>query len=92
MNEDTGIHAFYFNFLAHYSECTHIFDPVGSFYWPGNKTALNLNLAHASAGTVVQLSAHHEIRKNFPLTSIMGHSGLASSAEIPITAGVVHAH
>ncbi|WP_272159118.1 phospholipase effector Tle1 domain-containing protein, partial [Vibrio algivorus] len=49
-----------------------LFDTVGSFYLPGNqdngqfKLALNPDCAQ----TVVQLTAYHEYRHNFPLTSL----------------------
>lgn len=54
-----------------------IFDTVGSFYLPGNDQNLdfNLNLAAASANRVVHLTAYHEIRKHFPLSSIMDGNG-----------------
>lgn len=69
-----------------------LFDTVGSFYWPGNDTELdfNLNLAPASAKTVVHLSAYHEIRKNFPLTSIMGANGVGPSHFKEIAVPGVH--
>lgn len=54
-----------------------IFDTVGSFYLPGNNKNLdfNLNLAAASTKRVVHLTAHHEIRKHFPLSSVMDARG-----------------
>ncbi|MEP4392053.1 type VI secretion system PAAR protein [Marinobacter sp.] len=54
-----------------------LFDTVGSFYMPGNDVNLdfNLNLSSGSANRVVQLTAYHEIRKNFPLSSIMDANG-----------------
>src|SRR5690554_525401 len=54
-----------------------LFDTVGSFYLPGDNANLdfNLNLSPSSAERVVHLTAHHEIRKNFPLSSIMDASG-----------------
>lgn len=54
-----------------------LFDTVGSFYLPGNddEGEFNLNLAADSAKRVVHLTAYHEIRKNFPLTSIRDSSG-----------------
>nr|WP_240935952.1 DUF2235 domain-containing protein [Halomonas bachuensis] len=54
-----------------------LFDTVGSFYWPGNAENLDfdLYLASGSAARVVQLTAHHEIRRNFPLSSIVDAQG-----------------
>ncbi|KPQ28052.1 MAG: hypothetical protein HLUCCX14_12055, partial [Marinobacter excellens HL-55] len=54
-----------------------LFDTVGSFYLPGDNANLdfNLNLSPSSAERVVHLTAHHEIRKNFPLSSIMDANG-----------------
>ena len=54
-----------------------LFDTVGSFYLPGDNANLdfNLNLSPSSAERVVHLTAHHEIRKNFPLSSIMNDNG-----------------
>ena len=53
-----------------------LFDTVGSFYIPGNDRDLdfNLHLADYSADNVVQLTAYHECRKNFPVTRI-GQAG-----------------
>ena len=58
-----------------------LFDTVGSFYLPGDNANLdfNLNLSPSSAERVVHLTAHHEIRKNFPLSSIMGANGSGPS-------------
>jgi len=55
-----------------------LFDTVGSFYIPGNENNLdfNLDLSPDSADRVVHLTAHHEIRRNFPLSSIRGATGL----------------
>lgn len=49
-----------------------LFDTVGSFYLPGNQDEgqFNLTLTPDSAQTVLQLTAHHEYRHNFPLTSL----------------------
>nr|WP_276316594.1 DUF2235 domain-containing protein [Halomonas flagellata] len=54
-----------------------MFDTVGSFYLPGNARNLdfNLHLAPGSAMRVVQLTAHHEIRRNFPLSSLADPQG-----------------
>ena len=54
-----------------------LFDTVGSFYLPGDNANLdfNLNLSPSSAERVVHLTAHHEIRKNFPLSSILDADG-----------------
>ncbi|WP_232090246.1 T6SS phospholipase effector Tle1-like catalytic domain-containing protein [Billgrantia diversa] len=54
-----------------------LFDTVGSFYWPGNAENLDfdLYLASGSAARVVQLTSHHEIRRNFPLSSIADAQG-----------------
>lgn len=54
-----------------------LFDTVGSFYIPGRDANLdfNLNLSPGSAKRVVHLTAYHEIRKNFPLSSIMDANG-----------------
>ncbi|PXX97715.1 hypothetical protein CR157_13095 [Halomonas sp. LBP4] len=54
-----------------------LFDTVGSFYLPGNARNLdfNLHLAPGSATRVVQLTAHHEIRRNFPLSSLADPQG-----------------
>jgi uncharacterized Zn-binding protein involved in type VI secretion len=69
-----------------------LFDTVGSFYWPGNDVELdfNLDLSPASAKTVVHLSAYHEIRKNFPLTSILGANGAGPSHFTEIAVPGVH--
>ncbi|MEX2474505.1 type VI secretion system PAAR protein [Marinobacter sp.] len=58
-----------------------LFDTVGSFYLPGNDRNLdfNLHLGAESADHVVHLTAYHEIRKNFPLSSIRGASGLPAN-------------
>lgn len=64
-----------------------LFDTVGSFYAPGNDDDgdFNLNLSPESAQKVVQLTAYHEIRQNFPLTSIHGaNSQSAHFLEIPM--------
>jgi T6SS, Phospholipase effector Tle1-like, catalytic domain len=55
-----------------------LFDTVGSFYVPGNSENFdfNLHLHSQSANHVVHLTAFHEIRKNFPLTSIRSAQGL----------------
>ncbi|NAW65315.1 phospholipase effector Tle1 domain-containing protein [Photobacterium halotolerans] len=49
-----------------------LFDTVGSFYWPGNDDdgEFQLRLAPDCAQRVVQLCAHHEVRVNFPLTTL----------------------
>ncbi|MBW6392024.1 DUF2235 domain-containing protein [Halomonas sp. Y3S6] len=54
-----------------------LFDTVGSFYWPGNAENLDFDLyiASGSAARVVQLTAYHEIRRNFPLSSIADAQG-----------------
>ncbi|MFY0992619.1 phospholipase effector Tle1 domain-containing protein [Halomonas sp. C05BenzN] len=54
-----------------------LFDTVGSFYLPGDARNLdfNLHLAPGSAMRVVQLTAHHEIRRNFPLSSLADPRG-----------------
>ncbi|EWH01376.1 T6SS phospholipase effector Tle1-like catalytic domain-containing protein [Halomonas sp. BC04] len=54
-----------------------LFDTVGSFYWPGTARNLDFDLymAPGSAQRVVQLTAHHEIRRNFPLSSIADAQG-----------------
>ncbi|MDA9557294.1 DUF4150 domain-containing protein, partial [Vibrio sp.] len=54
-----------------------LLDTVGSFYWPGNDDDGNfeLPLKPGCAQRVVQLTAAHEYRKKFPLTSI-SHNGL----------------
>ena len=54
-----------------------LFDTVGSFYWPGTARNLDFDLyiASGSAARVVQLTAHHEIRRNFPLSSIADAQG-----------------
>ncbi|PMR69048.1 hypothetical protein C1H66_12620, partial [Halomonas heilongjiangensis] len=54
-----------------------LFDTVGSFYLPGNARNLdfNLHLAPGSAMRVVQFTAHHEIRRNFPLSSLADPQG-----------------
>ncbi|NAW86352.1 phospholipase effector Tle1 domain-containing protein [Photobacterium halotolerans] len=52
-----------------------LFDTVGSFYMPGNDDEGNfiLSLKPDCAQKVVQLCAHHEYRKNFPLTTLKTH-------------------
>lgn len=54
-----------------------LFDTVGSFYWPGNERNLDFDLyvASSSAQRIVHLTAHHEIRRNFPLSSIADAQG-----------------
>tara|TARA_R110000851_G_C13100426_1_gene568210 strand:- start:6211 stop:7944 length:1734 start_codon:yes stop_codon:yes gene_type:complete len=54
-----------------------LFDTVGSFYLPGNDNNLdfNLNLRADGVDRVVHLTAHHEIRRNFPLSSIREPTG-----------------
>lgn len=54
-----------------------LFDTVGIFYIAGNERNLdfNLYLPSSSADRVVHLTAHHEIRRNFPLTSVKGPGG-----------------
>ena len=54
-----------------------LFDTVGSFYQPGDtdEGPFNLHLGPASAEHVVHLTAHHEQRKNFPLTSVQDAAG-----------------
>ncbi|TVO31343.1 hypothetical protein FOF44_18040, partial [Vibrio algivorus] len=49
-----------------------LFDTVGSFYLPGNQDngQFKLALEPDCAQTIVQLTAHHEYRHNFPLTSL----------------------
>ena len=49
-----------------------LFDTVGSFYLAGNDKEGNFELGvePTMAGTVLQLTAEHEYRKNFPLTSL----------------------
>ncbi|TVO36277.1 phospholipase effector Tle1 domain-containing protein [Vibrio algivorus] len=49
-----------------------LLDTVGSFYLPGNQDngQFQLALEPDCAQTVVQLTAHHEYRHNFPLTSL----------------------
>lgn len=49
-----------------------LFDTVGSFYLPGNQDngQFRLSLKPNCAQKVVQLTAHHEYRHNFPLTSL----------------------
>lgn len=56
-----------------------LFDTVGSFYIAGNEVNLdfNLYLPSACADRVVHLTAYHEIRRNFPLSSIKGPGGKA---------------
>ncbi len=54
-----------------------LFDTVAALGNPSDQlreAGYNLNLAPHSAETVVQLTAHHEIRENFTLTSVLpGH-------------------
>lgn len=69
-----------------------LFDTVGSFYLPGFDASLdfNLNLAPGSARRVVHLSAYHEIRKNFPLSSVMDAHGDGPSHFTEIAVPGVH--
>ena len=69
-----------------------LFDTVGSFYLPGDNANLdfNLNLSPSSAERVVHLTAHHEIRKNFPLSSIMDANGNGPSHFTEIAVPGVH--
>ncbi|WP_272159075.1 phospholipase effector Tle1 domain-containing protein, partial [Vibrio algivorus] len=59
-----------------------LFDTVGSFYLPGNQGngQFLLGLEPDCAQTVLQLTAHHEYRHNFPLTSLStGNAPLPSN-------------
>ncbi len=58
-----------------------LFDTVGSFYLAGNRDEGNFNLAlePTSAHTVLQIIAHDEYRKNFPLTSLARKGWLAEN-------------
>lgn len=69
-----------------------LFDTVGSFYLPGDNANLdfNLNLSPSSANQVVHLTAHHEIRKNFPLSSILDANGNGPSHFTEIAVPGVH--
>ncbi|NOH48066.1 DUF2235 domain-containing protein [Vibrio rotiferianus] len=55
-----------------------LFDTVGSFYLAGNNDEGNfeLGLDTSCAERVFQISAHHEYRKNFPLTSLLPSDGI----------------
>jgi hypothetical protein len=55
-----------------------LFDTVGSFYFPGDEHNLDFNLGmnSGSAEKVAHLTAYHEIRKNFPLSSLKSSAGL----------------
>ncbi|MCS0110202.1 DUF2235 domain-containing protein [Vibrio alginolyticus] len=57
---------------------TGLFDTVGSFYLAGNSDDGNfqLGLDMNCAEHVYQACAHHEYRKNFPLTSLIGSDGI----------------
>jgi len=54
-----------------------LFDTVGSFFWPGDSDDghFNLNLHGGSAQRVVHYTARHEIRFNFPLSSLQDGNG-----------------
>lgn len=54
-----------------------LFDTVGSFYWPGNddEGTFNLHLHGGSAQRVVHYTARHEIRVNYPLSSLKDANG-----------------
>ncbi len=58
-----------------------LFDTVGSFYLAGNNDEGNfeLGLDTHCAERVFQISAHHEYRKNFPLTSLLPSDGILPS-------------
>ncbi|MGL1254909.1 phospholipase effector Tle1 domain-containing protein [Vibrio parahaemolyticus] len=58
-----------------------LFDTVGSFYLAGNNDEGNfeLGLDTRCAERVFQISAHHEYRKNFPLTSLLPSDGILPS-------------
>ena len=58
-----------------------LFDTVGSFYLAGNNDEGNfeLGLDTSCAERVFQISAHHEYRKNFPLTSLLPSDGILPS-------------
>lgn len=58
-----------------------LFDTVGSFYLAGNNDEGNfeLGLDTGCAERVFQISAHHEYRKNFPLTSLLPSDGILPS-------------
>ncbi|WP_325893730.1 DUF2235 domain-containing protein [Grimontia sp. NTOU-MAR1] len=58
-----------------------IFDTVGSFGIPGDndEDGFNLILSPSSAETVYHITAHHEYRKNFPLTSLKVNGVLADN-------------
>ncbi len=55
-----------------------LFDTVGSFHWPGNddEGCFKLKLDPLCAHKVFQITAHHEYRKNFPLTSLKNRGEL----------------
>ncbi|MDD1792777.1 DUF2235 domain-containing protein [Enterovibrio sp. ZSDZ42] len=58
-----------------------IFDTVGSFGIPGdnNEDGFNLILSPSSAEMVYHITAHHEYRGNFPLTSLKIDGKLADN-------------
>lgn len=58
-----------------------VFDTVGSFYMAGNEDEGNfdLDLDMNCAERVFQITAHHEYRKNFPLTSIKPNGVMPSN-------------
>ena len=58
-----------------------LFDTVGSFYLAGNNDEGNfeLGLDTHCAERVFQIGAHHEYRKNFPLTSLLPSDGILPS-------------
>ncbi|WP_114785571.1 phospholipase effector Tle1 domain-containing protein [Vibrio tetraodonis] len=55
-----------------------LFDTVGSFYQAGDNEEGNfqLDLDSKCAERVFQITAHHEYRKNFPLTSLRSNKGM----------------
>ncbi|MEZ8082733.1 DUF2235 domain-containing protein [Enterovibrio norvegicus] len=58
-----------------------IFDTVGSFGMPGDndEDGFNLILSPSSAERVYHITAHHEYRENFPLTSLKVDGVLANN-------------
>ncbi|QIT56851.1 hypothetical protein HC341_17595 [Aquisalimonas sp. 2447] len=71
-----------------------LFDTVASLYWPANGRhgAFNLNLGAGSAERVVHFTAHHEIRRFFPLTRIADAHGNLPDNCTEIAVPGVHAN
>lgn len=72
-----------------------LFDTVGAFglaqwEWDDFQYNFNTNIGPDTADTVVHLTAHHEIRENFVLSSILEEGGRSSATRTEIALPGVH--